>query len=244
MARRRPGVGAINKGKLDKQKFAAKGTEIADLQLSHVSEQLDTFRKQLELFAAKHKSEIRKNAQFRGHFQQMCARIGVDPLASSKGFWAQALGVGDFYYELGVQIIEICLATRDRNGGLLNFDELRKRVLATSGKTRQDVSEDDLARAIKKLRILGSGFSIIPVGGRRLVQSVPGELNMDHTTVLQKAEPTAYTSIGAMVKDLGWTELRAKGILEHLVREGMAWVDDQNTEERLYWFPGLYTDST
>ena len=27
------------------------------------------------------------------------------------------------------------------SSGLLNFDELRKRVLATSGKTRQDVSE-------------------------------------------------------------------------------------------------------
>ena len=59
----------------------AKGSEIADLELSHVSGQLDTFRKQLEAFATKHKSEIRKNAAFRGHFQQMCARIGVDPLA-------------------------------------------------------------------------------------------------------------------------------------------------------------------
>ncbi len=46
-----------------------------------VSSQLDTFRKQLEQFASKHKSEIRKDAEFRGHFQQMCARIGVDPLA-------------------------------------------------------------------------------------------------------------------------------------------------------------------
>jgi hypothetical protein len=29
---------------------------------------------------------------------------GVDPLASNKGFWAQLLGVGDFYYELAVQV--------------------------------------------------------------------------------------------------------------------------------------------
>jgi len=29
---------------------------------------------------------------------------GVDPLASNKGFWAQVLGVGDFYYELAVQV--------------------------------------------------------------------------------------------------------------------------------------------
>lgn len=27
------------------------------------------------------------------------------------------LGVGDFYYELGVQIIEVCLALKHRNGG-------------------------------------------------------------------------------------------------------------------------------
>ena len=70
----------------------------------------------------------------------------------------------------------------------MSFEELRKRILATSGKTRQDVSEDDMARAIKKLRVLGGGFAVIPVGKHRLVQSVPGELNMDHTAVLQKAE--------------------------------------------------------
>ena len=37
--------------------------------------------------------------------------------SASKGFWAEMLGVGDFYYELGVQIIEVCLATSHRNGG-------------------------------------------------------------------------------------------------------------------------------
>jgi len=36
---------------------------------------------------------------------------------ASKGFWAEMLGVGDFYYELGVQIVEVCLATSHRNGG-------------------------------------------------------------------------------------------------------------------------------
>ncbi len=36
---------------------------------------------------------------------------------AGKGFWAEMLGVGDFYYELGVQIIEVCIATSHRNGG-------------------------------------------------------------------------------------------------------------------------------
>lgn len=43
-------------------------------------------------------------------------------------------------------------------------------------------------RAIKKLKVMGSGFGMIPVGGSYLVQSVPAELNMDHTVVLQLAE--------------------------------------------------------
>lgn len=38
----------------------------------------------------------------------MCASIGVDPLTSGKGFWS-VLGIGDFYYELAVQIVEVCL---------------------------------------------------------------------------------------------------------------------------------------
>ena len=42
--------------------------------------------------------------------------LTFDVLAS-KGFWAEMLWVGDFYYELGVQIVEVCMATNHRNGG-------------------------------------------------------------------------------------------------------------------------------
>ena len=38
-------------------------------------------------------------------------------ISASKGFWAEMLGVGDFYYELGIQIVEVCMATSKRNGG-------------------------------------------------------------------------------------------------------------------------------
>ena len=47
-------------------------------------------------------NDIRKNPAFRSQFHEMCAKVGVDPLASNKGFWAELLGIGDFYYELGV----------------------------------------------------------------------------------------------------------------------------------------------
>lgn len=45
------------------------------------SNQLNTFVKKLEDFASKHRDEIRKNPQFRRHFQEMCTTVGVDPLA-------------------------------------------------------------------------------------------------------------------------------------------------------------------
>lgn len=107
----------------------------------------------------------------------MCASIGVDPLASGKGFWSEMLGVGDFYYELGVQIVEVCLATSHKTGGLMELGELRQRLVKGRGKSKhhQDISNDDLLRAIKKLKILGNGFTVIPLdSGRYLVQSVPG----------------------------------------------------------------------
>lgn len=62
----------------------------------------------------------------------MCANVGVDPLASNKGMWTQLLGFGDFYYELGVQIVEACLSTRPYNGGLMDLDSLRSFITVRS----------------------------------------------------------------------------------------------------------------
>lgn len=93
----------------------------------------------------------------------MCKSIGVDPLASNKGFWSDLLGVGDFYYELGVQIVQICLATRQVNGGIISLTELRDRIRNSKSRNRQNTSEDDIKRAVEKLSVLGSGFQIIEV---------------------------------------------------------------------------------
>jgi hypothetical protein len=45
---------------------------------------------------------------------------------ANKGFWAEMLGMGDFYFELSVQIAEICLKTRAQNGGLIEMEMLRE----------------------------------------------------------------------------------------------------------------------
>lgn len=67
------------------------------------------FHIQLLFVHSKYKSQIKSDPYFRSTFQMMCEKIGVDPLASGKGLWGELLGLGDFYYELGVRIIEQCL---------------------------------------------------------------------------------------------------------------------------------------
>ncbi|XP_054263337.1 vacuolar-sorting protein SNF8 [Macrosteles quadrilineatus] len=241
--RRRAGVGAIHKQKLEQEKYKDKGTEIQENQLEQMSKQLEVFRSNLEEFAAKHKNEIKKNATFRRQFQEMCASIGVDPLASGKGFWS-VLGIGDFYYELGVQIVEVCLATNDKNGGLISLDEVRQRLIKARGKSQhhQEITIDDLLCAARKLKIFGNGFTVVPVGkGQYLVQSVPGELSMDHTAVLQQAASLGqgYVSVSLLKEKLGWETERGRKALNHMVKEGLAWIDTQGPETS-YYFPSLF----
>lgn len=128
--RRRAGIGAVQKQKLEQEKYKDKGTVIQENQFEQMTKQMEVFRGNLEEFATKYKNEIKKNSQFRRQFQEMCASIGVDPLASGKGFWS-VLGIGDFYYELAVQIVEVCMATTHKNGGIIGLDELRDRLVST-----------------------------------------------------------------------------------------------------------------
>lgn len=243
--RRRVGLGAIQKQKLEQEKYKDKGNEIQENQFEQMSKQLEVFRTNLEEFATKHKNEIKKNAQFRKQFQEMCASIGVDPLASGKGFWS-VLGIGDFYYELAVQIVEVCLATNYKNGGLIGLSELRTRLIKArgQGKQHQEISQDDLLRAAQKLRSLGNGFTVVPVGkGQYMVHSVPGELSMDHTAILQQVTNSnlGYISVTNLRELLHWEDERSEKALNQMLKEGLAWIDLQNPGEKLYYFPSLFT---
>ncbi|KAI3850371.1 hypothetical protein MKX03_000839, partial [Papaver bracteatum] len=122
--RRRPGIGGLQKAAAARDQYRLLGENVAKIRTYLMKEKLTTFHSQLEDFARKHKNDIRENPAFRSQFHQMCAKIGVDPLASNKGLCAELLGFGDLYYEIGVQIVDICLDTRSLNGGLINLQEL------------------------------------------------------------------------------------------------------------------------
>ena len=82
----------------------------------------------------------------------------------------------------GVQIVEVCMANQHKTGGLMELGEIRNKLIRSRGKSQhhQNISIDDLLRATKKLKVLGTGFTVIPLkSGRYLVQSVPGEMSLD-----------------------------------------------------------------
>uniref|UniRef100_A0AC34G734 Vacuolar-sorting protein SNF8 n=1 Tax=Panagrolaimus sp. ES5 TaxID=591445 RepID=A0AC34G734_9BILA len=231
-SRRRVGVGAIRQKQDMQAKFQAKGEELASEQISQFSSQLDSFKTKLEEFAMKHKDEI-----------QMCATVGVDPLASSKGFWAEKLGFGEFYYQLSVKIIEVCLSTANVNGGIMTIDDLRNRLFKSQPRNqREAISNDDIIRAVKKLKTLGHGFELIAMGGGRfLIQCVPGELSMDDARVLQLAEENnCFVTRELLMDRLCWDDVRIDLVIERLMKDGRAWIDEQATDTIYYYFPSLF----
>lgn len=111
----------------------------------------------------------------------------------------------------------------------------RNNTLATA--TRGGRS-DDVERAVSKLAVLGSGFKVVQVGGRRMVQSVPIELSQDHTQVLASCEDAGSTTVRAAQVKLGWDAKRVETALAFLLRNEFAWVDEQGGETA-YWFVGM-----
>jgi ESCRT-II complex subunit VPS22 len=241
-------MSAIDKSKAHDAKFQEKSTEIAENQLAKLNEQMESFRSHLQSFATKHKKEIRRNPVFRRQFQEMCAALGVDPLQSSSNFWTKLLGVGDFYYELAVQVVEVCMATSHRTGGFMQLRDLLERVKASRNVAKvkfnssaDEIEQEDLLKAIEKLSKLGGGIKAIPSGKTFIIQSVPSELSMDSTVVLLQAQESGgHVDLTSLINTNRWSDERATKVVNQLVMEAVVWVDNQAPNgETWYWFPGL-----
>lgn len=216
--RRGPGIAALDRNIHSTTAFSSLGDDLTASQLNELRQQLDLFSSSLRQFSSAHRHEIRKNAEFRHAFQKMCYSIGVDPLSSSSrssgggglsGLWSDMLGLGDWQYELGVQIIDVCVSTRSTNGGVIAMDDLIDRVtrLRTGGakagsrpttasakggkaaekvKEAAEITEEDIVRSIKMLAPLGCGYEVFSLGNgdQKMVRSVPRELDTDTMVVL------------------------------------------------------------
>ena len=170
----------------------------------------------------------------------------MDPLSSNKGFWVDVLGVGDFYYELAIQIVNICIALRKKNGGFLEEAEclalLKQLRAGAASKNSEEVTMKDLRKAVDSIHKLGSDFRIIHTGSKRVICSVALELNADHMAVLKHAEEHkgtfTYSSLTRALPQYSDRDRFGRAI-HTLIQDGLCWEDEQNGAETAYWFPSL-----
>ncbi|KAJ5143053.1 uncharacterized protein N7515_001840 [Penicillium bovifimosum] len=226
MSRRGVGLGAFANRTQATQSYATHGANLRSTHTASLQTQLSVFQSLLHTFALEHSSTIKSNPTFRAEFARMCNAIGVDPLAASniKG-------------KNGLRVVELCRETRSENGGLIGVEECRKRV----GKGKAigsglEVSDDDILRAVRSLEPLGSGFSIINVGSKQFIRSIPKELNTDQATVLEAIQVLGYVSVSMLRLNLNWEKARAQTVIDDLLADGLVWLDAQGPEKE-YWSP-------
>jgi ESCRT-II complex subunit VPS22 len=259
--RRTPGLSSLTSSRLQTHHYTAHGAALRNRHAETLQTQLAVFQSVVHNFALTHAKDIRANPEFRAEFARMCSALNIDFLASSyhkdakdaKGageggsIWTQLLGgsVNDFYFNLGVLIVEECRATRSENGGLISVHDVRARI--SRGRQgsiggQMAVSDDDIKRAVDSLAPLGSCFTTMKIGHRELIRSVPKELNTDQSTVLEAIQLLGYVTISMLQLNLGWERPRAHAVMDDLMADSLVWVDGQAGEKE-YWSPAFISAS-
>lgn len=275
---RRGGLAGLDRSLHSSAQYSSLSDELTSSQVNDLNAQLQLFSTSLRQFAQSHRKDIVKDADFRHAFQQMCARIGVDPLGGSSksassggggsfmgsgklaGLWNDMLGLGDFQYELSIQIIDVCVSTRSSNGGMIEIGELIKSInqlrrgRVSSDKdedTIEQVTQNDVLESIKLLKPLGSGYEAVKIDDNvMMVRSVPKELDTDSTFVIAalsssntnlERDEMGYTYISEdyLLSESGskgrWTRERARAVLQDMtLRDGLLWVDEGAHPPRYY----------
>lgn len=267
--RRTPGLSSLSSSRLQTHHYTNHGATLRSRNAQSLETQLSVFQSLVHNFALTHSKDIRANPAFRAEFARMCTALNIDFLASSyhkdakpgkgiggigggggskkegagESIWASLLGgsVHDFYFNLGVTIVDICRSTRAENGGLISLSDLKTHI--SRGRaigSAMTVSDDDITQAVKALEPLGSCFGIVKIGHRSLIRSVPKELNTDQSTVLEVVQVMGYVTVSMLQLNLGWGRPRAVAVVEDLMADSLVWVDCQAGENE-YWSPAFIT---
>ena len=145
-SRRGPGISAFQNRSSLASSYAMHGDALKAKNLEALKEQLAHFQALAHSFAIKHAEEIKQDPTVRNEFYQLCATIGVDPAAATNaaaskkgagggGFLGMMAGKADkeFVARVALRVVEVCRASREENGGLLEVEECRQRVAKGKG---------------------------------------------------------------------------------------------------------------
>lgn len=226
----------------DRDTYLRIGKSLVDRHSAQLSAQLAVFQSALINFAIDHGESIKNNSEFRDKFTKMCNVIGVDPLELLLLVDSASKKKDEFYLGLAVRMVEICQRTRDINGGLISLKELHSRLQETFTVPLQ-VTEDDLSRALGLLASLGKGYESLRILDVTWIKfSGPaglGAISNDERKVYELCIFTGGYATHRLLRDnYGWDMIRAKAIIEDMIRNGLLWVDSQGPAGQWqYWEP-------
>jgi ESCRT-II complex subunit VPS22 len=110
-----------------------------------------------------------------------------------------------------------------------------------------NLSSDDIFRAVATLRPLGSGYAILSVGNRKIIQSLPMELSSDSTTLLGVAERLGPLTFEIVLREISWSYARFQRAIDSLIAAEVVWIDTptgDRKESPLYWFACFFVSTS
>ncbi|MCJ1321896.1 hypothetical protein MMC15_007241 [Xylographa vitiligo] len=252
---RGPGLSAFQNHSSLASSYAMHGNALKATNMEALKTQLSVFQALAHNFALTHAEKIKQDPALRSEFHRLCTSIGVDPAAADNaalskkgtvggGFFSMMAGRDDkeFVARVALRVVQVCRASREENGGLLGLEECRQRVAKGKGVGgAMDVASDDVLRAVESLKPLGGGFSIIIVGSKKMIRSIPKELSTDQSTVLEAIQIQGFVTVSMLEDNLNWENARAETVIEDLLSASLVWVDAKASEKE-YWSPAFMHD--
>ena len=71
-----------------------------------------------------------------------------------------------------------------------------------------------------------------------MIRSVPKELNLDQSNVLEALQILGYVTVSMLQVNLRWHRARAIAAIDDLIADSLVWVDSQ-VDEAEYWSPAF-----
>uniref|UniRef100_A0A3B0MYW0 Eap30 subunit of ell complex, putative n=1 Tax=Theileria annulata TaxID=5874 RepID=A0A3B0MYW0_THEAN len=216
---------------------------------------LNDFRTNFENFVKRHHYKINSDPDFRVKFLEMCDILSIDVLELSPRIrpnFSRVLGtVNSFLPEICTLMLEICINTRNENGGICELSYLLE-MFPKSYK----LTQNDLLKASKEFRVFGDSIKVVQVNDKYFVVTNPDLSNVHCECLKVATELKRGISCLDLSTHLGWTIERSKIVLNQLTAIQITWIDintnsgivnitlqiivtDNSPENPYYWFTSL-----
>ncbi len=220
-----------------------KDAELLLKDINNMMEQVKELKEHLKKLEKKWGKEIKKNKEYYQQIIEIRRSLGL-PEEIGVYEWKEKASIkekifgGEFYDQLGIELLEIGKKLSSETGGIMSLAELMIRInKARPGKV---VGATDISKALDSL----VKSKVIPPiktlsNGVKIVEFIPANLTEDHEVVLNLASRHGYITIEDLILKTGWSLERANRVLQELVEKGIAIKDTEYMEGTKYWFPGF-----